>query len=148
MAYFEIFESGGINDALAVGSDSEITIPAGERVDILVYNQSQTSVTVYLVTDTDDLDWSDGAVDHEPTRLRSEYRSVEIDNSTGLGANFLTINRLAPGATYICRLTNVHGTNTYNWLDLDSCRMQDQGHGTNVHDGQFVYVFGGNPASA
>ena len=144
MAYFEIDVIGGGNTRLdnAVLLDSDrYMIPVGGTRDMLLWNASETPVNVYLLVGHPDLVFVKDPDHYEDIQGSRNVRDVRTDNSLPLGGRIF-IDGLAPGEYFPFRVANPSGSATRIWLDSNSCTMHTAGHGTNIFNGQRVYVLG------
>ena len=141
MAHFVVdVLSDGTDNATLTGADTDYSVPALHHVDVLIWNQTSTPVDVTLTTSHADLLFFNEVDQHLETKLLNQYRSETVNNGTALDVSFFTVNGLAPHSIHPVRITNSNNTTARDWLDEASCTMQTAGHGTNVHNGEFVWV--------
>ena len=142
MAYFEVDVLGGGNTRLdnagLIDSDNWM-IPAGTSIDMIIWNTTDTPVSVTLRASADQMLFRKDPDHYEDAQSESHYRSVTTTTST-LG-DFIDVDHLGPGSVFPFVLANGTGS-AQRWLDVDSCTMHTSGHGTNIFNGQRVYVMG------
>ena len=144
MAYFEIDVLGGGNtriDSATLLDSDRYMIPVSGTLDMLVWNASETPVDVYLLVGHPNLVFVKDPDHYEDIQAARHVRSIVTDNSLPLGGR-IDIDGLAPGEYFPFRVANPSGSATRPWLDANSCVMNTSGHGTNIFNGQRVYVIG------
>lgn len=140
MPLFELGGANGTDNALS-GADNDYTIDSDTFTDVLVFNNSDTSVYLTLTTGHADLVWSDEVPEHQRARVDNQHRGHRVDGRA------LHIDALEASSVFIARVTNGGDTNGRPWLDKSACTLYEQGHGTNIFNGQRVYVIPYNSTS-
>ena len=144
MAYFEIqVEPDGTDSASLIDSDQWM-IDSEQHLDIFIWNEADVPVDVTLVVAHSDLFWVLDPQDYGGTHQTPVYKGLTITNGDPLGS-FVHIEKLQSNSVYPLRLTNPTPGAARLWLDADSCSLSTSGHGTNVFNGQRVYVMGHTP---
>ena len=153
MARFEInILADGTDNAGFLESDAvvegEWNVDSDEHLEVMVWNNSNVRVDVHLETGHRDILIVTDPDHYEEAHREVNWRSFTIDNNppniAGVGCT-VTIDGLEPGQIFPCRFSNPNGTQAHPWLDASDCTMQSSGHGTNVHNGDIVYVAGHSP---
>lgn len=144
MAYFEVDVLGGGNtrvDLAALIDSDQFMIPVSGTRDMFIWNGTDTPVNIYLLVGHSDLVFVKDPDHYEDIQGERNVRDVRTDNSLPLGGR-INIDGLAPGEYFPFRVANPSGSAARLWLDADSCTMSTAGHGTNIFNGQRVYVLG------
>ena len=147
MAYFEVFvEPDGTDNAVLIDSDNWMIPPTpagggGRPLDMFVWNGSDTPVDVYLLASHQDLVFVKDPDHYSDAQTEEQYRSIVTRSGSGF-PDSISINGLGPGSFFPFRIANSSVSATYSWLDANSCTMSTAGHGSNIFNGQRIYVIG------
>ena len=86
MAYFEIdLTPDGTNNATLVGNDNEWTLDSETHIDVIIWNEAETPVDVYLLGGSTSLDWVLNPDQYADEHREVKWQDFSIDNNFAAG---------------------------------------------------------------